>query len=452
MLSRLAGVGKSGSLNSIRSFCTYASREEKGSSFAAQHIHPSLARLLSSPIKGGKGSYLELEDGRKLLDYTTGIGVVNTGHCHPRIVKAAQEQVANIIHCQGYMGFSRPMINLLDRLVEIMPSDSLDSFFFSNSGSEAVENATRLAKVATGRPNIIVMDGSFHGRTYATASMTNSKYVYRSGHHPVMGGISVTQFPYCYHCNSKDKSNECCCMSDAHHIQEIFKKHSPPTDVAAIMLEPVLGEGGYVVPPKEYLQSLRKICDEHGILLILDEVQSGFGRTGKWFAVEHFDVEPDILIMAKGIASGFPLSAIASKRSLMQKQIPGSVGGTYGGNAVACAAAVATIDVIREEKLLDNSIERGEQLREGLSVLKDLDVSIDIRGLGSMNAIEFSNVPAGITSKITAACIEKGLILLTTSAYETIRFIPPLNTTKEEIDECVSIFVDVTRDVLKNNK
>eukprot|EP00012_Vannella_robusta_P011256 CAMPEP_0206200238 /NCGR_PEP_ID=MMETSP0166-20121206/10766_1 /ASSEMBLY_ACC=CAM_ASM_000260 /TAXON_ID=95228 /ORGANISM="Vannella robusta, Strain DIVA3 518/3/11/1/6" /LENGTH=347 /DNA_ID=CAMNT_0053618549 /DNA_START=353 /DNA_END=1394 /DNA_ORIENTATION=+ len=344
------------------------------------------------------------------------------------------------------MAFSRPMLNLMDRLVDIMPDPSLDCFLFANSGAEAVENAVKLAKMATGRPNVIVMDGSFHGRTYAASSLTNSKSIYRKGARPEMGGISVAPFPYCFHCDNSC-SDKGCCMKSAQHISEIFKKQVAADEVAAIMLEPVLGEGGYVVPPAEYVQSLREICDKHGILLILDEVQSGFGRTGKWFAHEHFDVRADIMIMAKGIASGFPLSAIAANRSLMKAQPVGTVGGTYAGNAVACAAASATIDVIQEEGLLQNSLDRGEQLREGLKELESLSTTIDIRGLGSMNAVEFKDVPTGTVSKITSRCASNGVLLLTTSAYETIRFIPPLNTTKEEIDTCVKVFVDAAKDL-----
>jgi len=306
----------------------------------------------------------------------------------------------------------------------------------------------KLAKMATNRPNVIVMDGSFHGRTYAASSFTNSKAIYRKGARPEMGGIQVTNFPYCFHCDHVHSVNGCC-MKSAPHINEIFKKQVDPSDVAAIMLEPVLGEGGYVVPPAEYVQSLRKICDEHGILLILDEVQSGFGRTGKWFAHEHFDVRADILIMAKGIASGFPLSAVAANRSLMEKQPIGTVGGTYAGNAVACAAACATIDVIQDEGLLQNSLDRGEQLREGLKELHNLSTKVDIRGLGSMNAIEFKGASYGTVSKITGICASNGVLLLTTSSYETVRFIPPLNTTKEEMDTCIEVFIKATKEVVE---
>merc|ERR1712137_1392410 len=297
--------------------------------------------------------------------------------------------------------------------------------------------------------NIVVMDGSFHGRTYCAASLTKSKPCYSKGLRPEMGGVNVTRFPYCFHCDKNCDSGECC-QGGAPHVHELFKKHVEPCDVAAILIEPVLGEGGYVVPPKAYMQTLRKICDEHGILLICDEVQSGFGRTGKWFATEHFDVRPDILVMAKGIASGFPLSAIAAPRSFMQKQAIGSVGGTYGGNAVAAAAACATIDVIREENLLQNSLDRGEQLRKGLSELQNLkSVKIDVRGLGSMNAIEFKGAEVGTAAKITAKCASEGVLLLTTSAYETIRFIPPLNTTKEEVEKCVGVFVDAVKAIIE---
>jgi len=430
-----------------RTLCT--AREEKGSAWGEKHMHPSMPRLMSVPVKGGKGSYLEMEDGRKLLDYSTGIGVTNTGHCHPKVVKAAQEQLEKIVHSQSYMGFSRPMLNLMDRLLEIMPDPSLDCFFFANSGAEAIENAVKLARMATGRTNIVVMDGSFHGRTYCAASLTKSKPCYSKGLRPEMGGVNTTRFPYCYHCEKNCDSGECC-QAGAPHLHELFKKHVEPCDVAAILIEPVLGEGGYVVPPKAYMQTLRKICDEHGILLICDEVQSGFGRTGKWFASEHFDVRPDILCMAKGIGSGLPLSCIAANRSLMAKQPPGTVGGTYNGNVVSCASACATIDVIREENLLENSLERGEQLRAGLNKLGgELKTKIDVRGLGLMTAIEFTGVPAGTVGKITSSCLNKGLILLTTSAYETIRFIPPINTSAEEIDECLTIFSEAVKEIVE---
>jgi len=416
-----------------------------------QHMHPGLGLLsfFKDPVKKAQGSYLEFENGRKVLDYATGIGVCNTGHCHPKVVEAARKQVGTIIHSQLYMGPHTPLINLQQRLLEIMPDKSLDCFFFANSGNEAVENAIKLARVATGRSEIITMDGSFHGRGFCTASLTNSKAIYRTGCVPGMSGVHVMPFAYCCHCQTRPASG--CCGSPLAQLEQMFKKQVTPSNVAAIILEPVLGEGGYVVPPKSFLDGLRQICDREGILLVFDEVQSGFGRTGKFFAIEHFGVRPDVLIMAKGIASGFPLSGIAASRSLMQKQSLGSVGGTYNANAVACAAANATIDAIREENMLQNALDRGEQLRNGLNNLqKELpNVPMNVRGLGLMSAIEFIGAPAGTVSKITTGCVEKDLLLLTTSIYETIRFIPPLNTSAAEMDDCLRIFSSVVKNVFK---
>lgn len=419
-----------------------------------QHFHPGSPQLghFKTPISHAKGSYIFLEDGRKILDFATGIGVANTGHSHPRVVKAAQEQLEKFIHCQLYMGPSRTMINLQERLLSIMPDPSLNCFFFSNSGSEGIENAIKMAKVATGRTDLITVEGSFHGRTYATASMTNSKEIYRRGANPGMGGVHVIPFTYCAHCNQKPAGSGCC-LNSIKQLEYLFKTRVTPKNVAAIVIEPVLGEGGYVLATKEYFQALRKICDREGILLIVDEIQSGFGRTGKWFGIENFDVRPDILVAAKGIASGLPLSVVASNRSVMETQPAGSVGGTFNGNIVAMAASVATIDVIREENLLQNSLDRGVQVRDGLSSLKqDLasKVNIDVRGLGSMNGIEFVGAPAGTVSKITTECGKKDLLLLSTSCFETIRFIPPLTTTPQEVDTALNIFTSVVKDLFKN--
>lgn len=429
-------------LNTFAPGRSYSSKA--GVEFASKHLHPSIPKILSSPIKSGKGSYIELEDGKKLLDFTCGIGVTNTGHCHPKVVAAAQKQLETIIHSQVFVGYCRPMIDLMEELLPIMPGSSLDSFFFVNSGSEAVENAVKLAKVATGRDEIIVMNGSFHGRTYATASLTNSKYVYREGCRPGMGGIHVTEFPYCFHCPNKSSSG--CCGYSIDHLKALFKQRCPPSQVAAIMLEPILGEGGYVVPPASFLKELREICNKEGILLIADEVQTGFGRTGKWFAVEHFGVEPDILIIAKGIASGMPLSGIVASRKLMEKQAIGSVGGTYGGNAVSCAAGVGTIQAMKEEKMVENAAERGKQLFEGLQVLKNLSTPVDVRGLGLMVGVEFT-VP-GSASKIQSKCINDGVLLLTAGAYDTIRIIPPLNVSAEDVDKFLNVFVSNVTSVI----
>jgi 4-aminobutyrate aminotransferase len=305
-----------------------------------QHLARGVGRMADIVMKRGQGSWIWTADNRKLLDFTSGIAVTNLGHCHPRVVEAAQKQVATLVHAQVNIGYHAPMLELTDRLLPLMPK-GLDSLFFATSGSEAVENAVKLARHATGKQNIMVMQGGYHGRTFGAMALTTSKTVYSAGFGPLMGGVKVVPFPYSLHgpiYNDEQMSQWC-----LDQVKLALKQQSAPSDTAAILLEPVLGEGGYVVPPKSFLQGLRRICDEHDILLIADEVQSGFGRTGEYFAIDgHFGVVPDILVMAKGIANGFPISGLASRKELTDRQPPGSMGGTYAGNAVACAAAIAT--------------------------------------------------------------------------------------------------------------
>ncbi len=356
---------------------------------------------------------------------------------------AAQEQVGKLIHGQINIVFHPPALKLAEKLREVVPA-GLDTFFFSNSGAEAVEASIKLARQATGRTNIIVFQGGFHGRTIGAMSLTTSKTIYRVGYQPLMAGVFVAPYAYCHRCPVKRAANLPdgeCCNNPLDQVRLLLKQQTAPQETAAILLEPVLGEGGYVMPPVSFMQGLREICDEHGILLIADEVQSGFGRTGKFFVVEHFGVTPDILIMAKGLASGFPLSAIAARREIMDKWIPGSHGGTYGGNAVSCAAAVETINVIRDEGLLQNAVERGAQLTDGLTELQGRFPIADVRGAGLMVGVEFADdVAYGTVGKISKACLDQDMLLLTTSIYETIRFIPPLTVSAEEIEAGLRIF------------
>jgi len=397
----------------------------------------------------GEGAYLYGADGRRYLDFTCGIGVTNTGHCHPKVVAAAQAQAARLIHGQANIVYHRPMLELIEELLTIVPA-GLDCFFFSNSGAEAVEASIKLARQVTGRPNIVVFQGGFHGRTVGTMSLTTSKTIYRAGYQPLMPGVFVAPFPYAYRYGWEPEETSCWCLDE---LRFLLKTQTAPKETAAMLVEPVLGEGGYVVPPPSFLPGLRQICDEHGILLIADEIQSGFGRTGKFFACEHFGVVPDILVMAKGLASGFPLSGIAARRELMEKWIPGSHGGTYGGNAVACAAAVATIRVMKEEKLVENSARMGEFLMERLRRLKEeYPIIGDVRGLGLMVATEFTALdgsPADATAKaVVKGCLGRGLILLTCGPYDNvIRWIPPLMVTRAQIEEALEIFELALADV-----
>jgi 4-aminobutyrate aminotransferase len=406
-----------------------------------QHISPVWSRVTNILVERGEGAYLYDVDGERYLDFTCGIGVTNTGHCHPRIVEAAREQVGKMIHAQVNIIYHQPLLRLAEALREVVPP-SLDTFFFSNSGAEAVEGAVKLARHATGRPNVIVFQGSFHGRTNQTMAMTTSKTIYRQHYQPLAAGVFVAPYPYAYRYGWELEETSRWCLRELRHL---LATQTAPSETAAIIVEPVLGEGGYVVPPASFLHGLREVCDEHGILLVADEVQSGFGRTGKFFAVEHFDLKPDIMTMAKGLASGFPLSGVAAPRRLMDTWMVGTHGGTYGGNAVACAAAEATVGVL-QEGLVDNAARMGDVLMNGLREVQGrYPVIGDVRGLGLMVGCEFTNpdgTPASdLVKEILARCLEDRLLLLNCGTYSNvIRWIPPLIVDREQIESALGIF------------
>jgi 4-aminobutyrate aminotransferase len=408
------------------------------------HLSPLLKQATPVLVERGEGVYVFDESGRRYLDFTAGIGVTSTGHCHPRVVAAAQEQVGKLIHGQYTTVMHRPLLDLAERLGDVLPA-GIDSVFFSNSGSEAVEAGLRLARQATGRPNIVVFQGGFHGRTVAAASLTTSGTKIRTGFAPLMAGVQVAPFPYAYRYGWDEATATDFALRE---LDYLFATVSAPEDTAALLIEPVLGEGGYVPAPPGFLAGLRERADAHGILLIIDEVQTGFGRTGTFWGHEHFDVRPDVLITAKGLASGFPLSAIAASTELMQRARPGSQGGTYGGNAVACAAAIATLDVIRDEGLVDNAATQGERLLDGArAVAKEHPVIGDVRGIGLMIASEFTAAdgkPDGATAaKVQQAAAERGLLLLTCGPYgNTVRMIPPLIVDAAQIDEGLRLWTE----------
>ena len=392
----------------------------------------------------GEGVHLFDEDDRRYLDFTAGIGVTSTGHCHPRVVEAAQRQVATLIHAQYTTVLHRPLLTLVDRMSEVLPAD-LDRMFFANSGSEAVEAALRLARQSTGRPNVIVFHGGFHGRTVAAASMTTSGTKFRSGFSPMMGGVVISPFPNPTHYGwTEDEATDFALRELDHILQTV----SSPNDTAAFFVEPVLGEGGYVPANTRFMAGLRERADRHGVHLVLDEVQTGWGRTGEFWGSDHFDVAGDILVTAKGLASGFPLSAIAARTEIMDQAWPGSQGGTYGANAVACAAALATLDVIRDENLVANSAECGSVLKAALQRVADRHRSItDVRGLGLMIGCEFRDAdgnPDGVTAAAAQQeAVRRGLLLLTCGGWgQVVRFIPALVVNTEHITEAMSIWED----------
>ena len=411
-------------------------------------VPPLWGRITNLVVERGEGSWLITREGERYLDYSSGIGVTNTGHAHPRVVAAVQAQAAKILHAQQNITYHEPGLRLYDRLSRLLPGDGWGAFL-SNSGAEAVEAAVKLARIATGRPVILAFRYGYHGRTGQTMALTSAKDVYRGHFEPLPGSVYHTAYPYCFRAPGGAHSPDACTCDWEDQLELTFHQFVYPEHVAAVIIEPVLGEGGYVVPPPGFLPRLREITRQHGILLIADEVQTGFGRTGELFAVQHWAVEPDILVMAKGIASGLPLSGIIAQRELLNRLPPGSHGGTYGGNVVACAAANATLDVIEDEGLVANARERGAQLLAGLRAMAPKYPSIgDVRGLGLMLALEFVEPGEGdgrapnpdITKRVQAAALERKLIVLTAGTYvNVVRIIPPLVTTADEVDQALRI-------------
>jgi 4-aminobutyrate aminotransferase len=415
------------------------------------HMSPVWGRIFPIEAERAEGSYIYAADGRKYLDFTCGIGVTNTGHCHPKVVEAIREQAGLFLHAQANIVVHQPMLRLIEELRTIV-HPSIDGFFFSNSGAEAVEGAIKLARAATGKQAVIVFTGSFHGRTSATMALTTSKTGYKGVGQVLPSGVYVTPYPYAYKLGMTEAQASDYALSA---LEELLISQIAPADVAAVLIEPVLGEGGYVPPPAAFLEGLREICDRNGILLIFDEVQSGFGRTGKWFAQDHYGIVPDIMTVAKGIASGMPLSGVFSRLDLMKKWPVGSHGGTFGGNAVAMAAGVATVKVMKEEKMLENATARGAQLQTGLRKLQEEYPQLgDVRGLGLMIGTEFAvdgkyQKAKALVKDIVEAAENKGLLLLTCGTYDsTIRWIPPLNVTESQVKDALNIFSEALKQVL----
>jgi 4-aminobutyrate aminotransferase len=412
-------------------------------------LSPVWSHLTTIQPERGEGIYLYESDGTRWTDFTSGIGVTNTGHCHPRVVKAIQDQAAKLI--QGQIGIVIPpsTVKLAETLNTVTP-ESINCFFFSNSGAEATEGAVKLARAATKRTNIITFQGSFHGRTAQTMAMTNSKTVYRSRYQPLPAGVFVAPFPYAYHYGWDEDTAIDFCLRE---LDLIFKTQTSPDETAAIIIEPELGEGGYIPAPARFLRELRQICSHYGILFIADEVQTGFGRTGKFWGFEHADIVPDIIVMAKGLGSGMPISAVASSRELMSHWGVGSHGGTYGGGALATATGVATVETIRDEHLPENAAVMGERLMDGLVELQGrYSVIGDVRGRGLMVGTEFTRngqPDKDITKAVQKACVDRRLLLLTCGSYENvIRWIPPLVVNESQIDEALTVFEDALQSSL----
>lgn len=409
-------------------------------------LSPVAKRATTLGVTDTKGSWIITEDGRKILDFASGVAVNNIGHKNERVVKAIEEQLKTMIHVGHNVVYNESYVSLAEKLVEITGGDTM--VYFSNSGAEANEGAIKLAKFVTKRPGIISFQNSFHGRTMTCVSVTGSSSAYRKYYEPLIPGVYWAEYANCYHCPFKEDP-ESCEMGCLKQFDKIFSKLIDPEMVAAMIIEPVQGEGGYIASPVKFLQGLRKICDDHGIMLIFDEIQTGIGRTGSMFAYEEYGVKPDILTSAKALSGGIPLSAIIGKKEIMEKWTPGAHGGTFGGNPLACAAALETLNIIEEEKLLDNCKKMGEYLK---GRLKDLQNKYsenigDVRGIGLMIGMELMD--AQMALEIKNKVLEKDLlILLCGSEHNVIRFIPPLNVSKEEIDFSLNILESVFEDIL----
>lgn len=415
---------------------------------AKQVFTPALHFYYPFSVESGEGTYVYTDDGRRLLDFSSGLAVLNIGHNHPRVVDAARARLESLAHTGGVY-LNETTVAAAEKIVSIMPG-GLDRLFFSNSGAEAVDGALKLARYVTGRQGIISFTGAFHGRTFGALSVTTSSAAYRKGYHPLLPSVYQTSYPYCFRCPYRQDPASCgrLCLSE---LETIITRRIPADEIAAVIIEPVLGEGGYVPAPPFFLAALRVLCDRHGILLVFDEVQSGMGRAGRWFACEHYGVSPDIMTIAKGIASGYPLSAVVAKKEIMEQWPSGAHGTTFGGNPVSCAASMATIDVIREEGLLVRSSELGAEILERLRRLADSYPLLgDVRGYGYMIGIEFSGTDGGPNGaacrKVMDACLEKGLVLIGCGLERNvIRFIPPLNVSREELETALSILEEAIR-------
>lgn len=407
-----------------------------------KHVNPVLSRAHRIVAKRAQGSYIYDMNGEAYLDLTTGIAVNNVGHCHPRVVEAVQKQVAELMHT-SVVTHHEKYIELARRISEIAP-EGLDSVFLGNSGAEAVEGGVKMARYVTGRPAIINFKGSFHGRTMMAMALTTSKLYYRENYEPLPGAVHTAPYPYVYRSyyrNDPEKVVEECLQG----LDDLFHQFVSPSQVAAFIVEPVQGEGGYIVAPFSFLKRLREIADKHGILLIVDEVQTGFGRTGKMFASEYYGVVPDIMLMAKGIAGGMPLSGFATRKELAKPWLPGRHGSTFGGNPVSCAAALATIDVLIEEKLPGRAARVGKDMLERLRKFAQGKKHIgEVRGLGMMIGIEF-NDDNGEPSKewadkVFARCFDSKMLVLTCgNRGQVIRLIPPLNISDADVDRAIEI-------------
>jgi len=415
------------------------------------YVSPSYTRYYPLVVEKAKGLWVHDVDGNIFLDFTAGIAVCATGHCHPRVVKAIKKQADLLLHMSGTDFYYKPQIVLAKKLANLAPGKGAKKVYFGNSGAEAVEAAFKLARWHTKRELNLAFYGAFHGRTMGALSLTASKTIQKKHYNPLVPGITHIPYAYCYRCPYNLSYPECELGCVQWVEDTLFRTTIPPEEVATIFVEPIQGEGGYIVPPPEFHRELNEIAKKYGILYVADEVQSGMGRTGKMFAMEHFGVDPDIIALAKGIASGMPLGALTARAEIMDWEA-GSHASTFGGNPVSCMAALTTIELL-EEGLMENAAAQGKRLMDGFVKLQQSHECMgDVRGKGLMVAVEFvkdreTKEPARTwRNDIIKRAFQKGLLLLG-CGENSIRFCPPLTVNREEIDKCLSIFDDVVREI-----
>jgi 4-aminobutyrate aminotransferase len=417
-------------------------------------ISPSYVRFYPLVIESGKGCIVRDVDGNEYIDFNSGLACLNVGHNHPKVIEAIKKQCDRFLHYSNTDFYYSEVITLAEKLAEITPGNFEKRVYFGNSGTEAVEAAIKLAKWHTRKQLFIGFINAFHGRTIGSLSFTASKPTQRRYFFPLMPGVNHVPYPYCYRCPFKQTYPDCHYWCVDFIDEFVLQKYAPPEDVAAIVFEPIQGEGGYVIPPPEYFQRLKKLADKYGILLIDDEVQSGIGRTGKWFAIEHWNVEPDVICSAKALASGLPLGATIAKAKIMD-WVGGSHASTFGGNPLSCVAAIAVIDAIKEERLLENATKQGTYILKRLEELKEKSEIVgDVRGKGLMSGVEFvedkdSKKPAPQkTNEIMMRSWKRGVAVIT-CGISTLRIMPPLNITRELVDTGLEIIEDVVKEVEK---
>jgi len=417
-------------------------------------LSPSYVRYYPLVVKSGRDCIVKDVDGNEYIDFNSGLGCLNVGHTHPKVVEAIKKQCDRFLHYSNTDFYYREVVNLAERLCEVTPGRFRKKVYFGNSGAEAVEAAIKLSKWHTRKHQFIAFIGAFHGRTLGSLAFTASKPVQRRHFFPLLPGVTHVPYPYCYRCPFKLSYPDCNYWCVDFIDEVVLQKYVPPEEVASIIFEPIQGEGGYVVPPPEYFRRLKRITDKYGLLMIDDEVQSGVGRTGRWFAIEHWKVEPDIICIAKSIASGLPLGALVSRARLMDWDA-GSHASTFGGNPLSCVAALAVMNIIREEGLLENATKQGNYIMKRLENLKEeCEIVGDVRGKGLMIGTEIvedkdTKKPAGEKAKeIMIRCWKRGVVMITCGA-STLRIAPPLIITRENVDASMDIIEDVIKEVAK---